>query len=591
MLTVAALASVITTHRPVVEEALGFLGGGTTDYHLDAIEVQAALRGLDTASMLLALLQQMQQVEAFVAMLRARRITLAAEDDAPFTAPGAAAETAADGVFGQVSEGGFDLAALGQFAFRAKAFRCRILIDGTAVGSGAFVAPRLVLTAAHVLESLVPGQRLEVLAEDGQRYAARLVWHSPCHPDEYRGALPPAIAADTHVDAALLKLLHPVGRRLAEIALPDTLDPHWTGTRHLFLVHFPLGEDTGGATGRVLRNAGDLRLVHNITTDPGSSGAPGFDRQLRFVGLHQGRLHGGNNRRLVPFDRFAAIPVFRTEIDADRNLRSLWSLDGSPDGHIVLGRGLFLDAVRAIALRELPMLAGIWVRRSNLSAVTGLSFSHSILSASLRALGQEADVTLVPTDHATSDLIATIEGLVSPGTDDEPPASGAADTITPNADADRATALMDRLGARAAEGRPQWLFFENPPEGLAPRALLQLEQLVRLSLHVQGVQVVLAGFETYGLVDTRFESTDDALTSTRPGLLVEILGDTPVADICATLAEACHDTGLNWTPDIIRHEVDRALVGLPQPGGRLSPEHLGTVAQRLSETLRERLAA
>jgi hypothetical protein len=591
MLTVAALASVIAAHRPVVDEALGFLGGGTTDYNLDAIEVQATLRGRDTASMLLALLEQMQQVDAFVAMLRARRITLASGEDAPFSALGAAAETSADDVFGQLSEGGFDLAALGRFAFRAKAFRCRILIDGVAMGSGAFVAPRLVLTAAHVLERLTSSQRLEVLAEDGNRYAARLVWHSPCHPDEHSGALPPATAADTHADAALIKLLHPVGRRLAEITLPDTLDPNWTGTRNLFLVHFPRGEDTGGAIGRVLRNSGDLRLVHNITTDPGSSGAPGFDRQLRFVGLHQGRLHRGNNRRLVPFDRFAAIPAFRAEIDADRNLRSLWSLDGSPDGHMILGRWLFLDAVRAIALRELPMLAGIWVRRSNLSDVTGLSFSHSILSASLKALGQEADVTLVPTDHATDDLIAIIEGLAVAGTGDARPGVDTDETTGSAADADRATALMERLGVRAAEGRPQWLFLENPPEGLGQRAHFQLEHIVRLSLRVQGVQVVLAGFETYGLVDTRFESTDDALTSSRPGLLVEILGDTAVDDIRATLAEACHDTGLNWSPDIIRHEVERALAGLPQPGGRLSAEHLGTVAQRLAATLRERLAA
>jgi hypothetical protein len=588
MLTAAALAAIIAAHRPVVDAALGFLGGGATGYRLDAIEVQAALRGKDTASMLVSLLDQMQQTDAFVAMLRARRIALGPSDDAPFAPP---APAAAGVSLGPACEGGFDLAALGQFAFRAKAFRCRILIDGAAMGSGAFVAPRLVLTAAHVIESLALGQRLEVLAEDGKRYAARPVWQTPCHPDEYLGALPPLIAADTHADAALLKLLHPVGRHLAEILLPDTLDPQWTGTRNLFLVHFPKGEDTGGEIGRVVRNPGDLRLVHDIATDPGSSGGPGFDRALRFVGLHQGRLRGGTNRRLIPFDRFGAIPAFRAEIEADRALRFLWSLDGSPDGPLVLGRGLFLDAVRAIALNELPMLAGIWVRRSDPSAMTGLSFSHSILCAFLEVLGQQADVTLIPTDHATEDLIAAIDILAGVDPSLARPGVRADETTSPAADADRATALMDRLGARAAAGRPQWLFFENPPEGLGQRAQFQLEHIVRLALRSPGVQIVLAGFETYGLVDTRFESIADALTSTRPGLLVEILGDVPIADIRATLTEACHDTGLNWSPDIIRHEVETALTGLPHEADRLAPEHLGTVARRLTETLRQRLAA
>ena len=102
---------------------------------------------------------------------------------------------------------------------------------------------------------------------------------------------------------------------------------------------------------------------------------------------------------------------------------------------------------------------------------------------------------------------------------------------------------------------------------------------------------MLAGFETYGLVDTRFESIADALTSTRPGLLVEILGDTPVADIRATLTEACRDTGLNWSTDVINYEVDQALAGLPRTSDRVAAEHLNIVAGRLSAALRHRLVA
>jgi len=586
MLTAATLVFVIAAHRPVVDETLRFLGAGAADYNLDAIEVQAILRGRDTADMLLTVLDELQQADAFLVMLRARGIALP-HGASPF-APMPAAH---DMAIGQVTEGGFDLTELGRFAYSAKAFRCRILIDGQPMGSGAFVSPRLVLTADHVIETLTPEQRLEVLAEDGARYVARKVWHLPCHSDEHLGTLPPATAADTHADAALLKLLHPVGRRLAVIGLPDALDPQWTGPRHLFLVHFPQGVDTGGSPGRVQRNPGDLRLVHDIATEPGSSGGPGFDRGLRFVGLHQGRLRGGNNRRLVPFDRFAANAAFRDEIAADRRLLALWSLDGSPDGHLVLGRSLFVDAARALALGEVTMLAGLWVRRADTGTATGLAFSHRILTALLHGLGVAADITLVATEQATGDLIAAIDGQT--GTDPTPPRAGVRgdETTLTASDADRAAALMDGLGARAAAGRQQWLFFENPPEGLGQRAQFQLEHIVRLALRIAGVQVVLAGFETYGLVDTRFESIADAQTSTRPGLLVEILDETSVADIRATLTEACQDTGLDWSPEIIRHEVEQALVGLPRPGDRLAAEHLGTVALRLAEALRQRLVA
>jgi hypothetical protein len=587
MLTAATLAVVITAHRPVVEEALRYLAPGIADYNLDAIEVQAMIRRCDTADMLLSLLHQMQLTDAFLVMLRARKVALPQASTAPFV-PGPAAP---DIAIGQVTEGGFDLAELGRFAYSAKAFRCRILIDGASQGSGAFVSPRLVLTAAHVIETVTPNQRLEVLAEDGARYIARKVWHLPCHPDEHTGELPPANTADTHADAALLKLLHPVGLRLAAIGLPQTLDPRWTGPRHLFLVHFPQGEDTGGSPGRVWRNLGDLRLVHDIATEPGSSGGPGFNRLLQFVGLHQGRLNGGNTRRLVPFDRFAANATFRNEITADSRVRAFWSLDGSPNGHLVLGRSLFVDAARALALGELPMLAGLWVRRADIDTPMGLPFTHRILRALLQGLGLAADVTLIPTEQASGDLLANIDTLTAAHPSEARAGVRGDETTLTASDADRAMALMERLGALAAAGRQQWLFFENPPEGLGQRVQFQLEHIVRLALRTAGVRIVLAGFETYGLVDTRFESIADAETSTRPGLLVEILGDTPVADIRATLTEACRDTGLDWSPDIVRHEVDQAIAGLSVSGDRLKAEHLTTVAGRLSEALRKELVA
>ena len=40
---------------------------------------------------------------------------------------------------------------------------------------------------------------------------------------------------------------------------------------------------------------------------------------------------------------------------------------------------------------------------------TGLSFSHRILTSLLQGLDVAADVTLIPTEQASGDLIATIE--------------------------------------------------------------------------------------------------------------------------------------------------------------------------------------
>lgn len=133
---------------------------------------------------------------------------------------------------------------------------------------------------------------LQVVASDGEPYSARYVWHSPVHENDRLGRLPSGPGAADHRDVALLRVMLPLGQSYGRIELPDP-PISWSGPRLLALVHYPDGERRGFCTGRVLREADtDLRLRHNVRTAPGSSGGPGFDRNLEFIGLHQGRRRG-----------------------------------------------------------------------------------------------------------------------------------------------------------------------------------------------------------------------------------------------------------------------------------------------------------
>ena len=589
MLTAAILGPVLRSNAPLVDAALQSLGDGSAALKLMSVQATAELMMISPEAILLQALERRGLTEGFLAYLRSHGLALL-EEDRLLPSPLAPAPEFAP--FGVIEQDSFDMTAMSRFILRAKAFRCRILRNGASIGSGALISPRLVLTAAHVIEDLAEGQRLEVLADNGRRYAARVVFASPCHPVEHQGQLPPADAAQTHADVALLRLTHPLGRKLAAIDLPETA-AEWTGTRNLILVHFPQGEDRGGSLGRVVRRGPqDIRLAHDIRSDGGSSGGPGFDTSFSFVGLHQGRLANGETRRLVPYDRFADNADFRTEVAKDRALRGLWSLDDTPDGHLILGRDAFFDAVTAMVGEDAPMVRGLWIRRSDLTTVTGLGFSHQMLTAYLRILEAKVDLARVSTEQLDRDLVEKVHAAVF-GTATPPPQAQPGvrvdETTLAATDEDRVRGLLTAMVQRVAEtGREQWLYFDNPPEGLSQAAQFQLEHIVRGIMGRAGLRLVLAGYETYGLFETRYDRLDDAMAPhARPGLVIESLGGVSTRDVTQTVTEMVTALGVAWAPDVIRHEVTRALDGLSLVGGLIPPALLAEVASRLTAEIRK----
>lgn len=590
-LTPAILGPVLRNNARVVDEALQSLGDGATAVKLMSVQATAELMMISPEAVLIQILDRRGLTDGFLAYLRAQGLALVAEDR---LMPDTAVNDPGFKPFGTVERDGFDMARMARFILRAKAFRCRILHEGKPIGSGALISPRLVLTVAHVIDGVVPGARLEVLADNGRRYLARVAFASPCHPSEHLGQIPPAAEAEAHADVALLRLTHPLGRKLAAIDLPD-VPPDWTGTRNLILVHFPQGEDRGGSLGRVVRHGPqDIRLAHDIQSEGGSSGGPGFDTGFGFVGLHQGRLANGQIRRLVPYDRFAANPDFRALVTEDRALRSLWSLDDTPEGHLILGRDAFFDAITAMVGGDAPMARGVWIRRSDPTTVTGLGFSHQMLTAFFRTVAAPVVLVRIAPEQADRDLVALVHAAVFGDLPTPMPVPEAQpgvrldETTATASDEDRVRRLLDAMDLRAAQtGQEHWLYFDNPPEGLAQSVQFQLEHLVRGIMARASLRLILAGFETYGLYDTRYDRLEDAMAlGARPGLVIETLRGVSQRDVAQTVTEMVRALGVGWSEEIIVHEVQRALRGVQLIGGLIPPALLGEIAKRLTTEIR-----
>jgi len=575
----------------VIDEALAVALAGVPDRPTLAdmqLVIDPTGAGLSLAALLLATLKDLRALGGMESVLRQRGLLGATGRRTSAAKPSRGA--IGDLPMEAITQSGFNLEKTPGFVVRALAFRCRILVGNVAAGSGALVSPRLVLTAAHVVESMAadaPSRTgLKVWASDGLKYAAHVVWSVGCHPDEHNGRLPPKGKGRRHFDAALLQLDRPLGRMLGTMDLP----PHpvvWTGTGHFGLVHFPKGREPGWAPGAIRRTGPkDERQFHNVNTDGGSSGGPGFDNEYTFLGLHQGRW--AQFKRIVPYDLYADDPQFCGHIQNDHTPDHPWSLDGSLEGVPIIGRSLFYDALQRIVDGKTPMLRGIWVRRGDQSTTHGLAFSHHMLKGFLGALvsvaspSQHRVFRLAP-ELASTDLIgtlATTAGLTEPvaphGT-----TSGQATAVT--VDRERAAWLAAALQAAAvAQGMTTWIYFDNPTTGLTTEMQTQLEHLVAAVLAQPQLRLVLAGMETYRLVSVKFARPEEASDAPMPGVLVELIGHFTKGDVLTTAGAVSRGLGLNWSPDVIDLIVDRALHGIP-PGDldRIPLDHLEAVGKAL----------
>jgi hypothetical protein len=589
----AFLSDLLETNRDVLDTVLTTaLLRSPTQISLSMAELTArrSPNGETAAKIILNALEAAERVETFVRMLSVLHADVLPKMPIQDMLDGTFLEEFGGFTIGNVTDDDFDFEALADFAMAAKAFRCRIKVNDTVLGSGAFVSDRLVLTAAHVIEFDAPGAdpnivpKYEVVTSDGKTYPARLTWSMPCHESEKQGQLPPMTSATTHCDAALLRIDRPLGRNFGSIDL-DRERPPWQGAGRFVLIHYPQGVSIG----KIRRNGDeDIRQFHNVNTDGGSSGGPGFDRSFRFLGLHQGKWQAF--RRIVPFELFAANQDFRAELGRDDLPPFLWSLDGSLDGHFIIGRQEFFTAISAIIDRSAPALRGIWLKRQRTSQMDGLGFSYKMLRAYLKTCKTGFDAHQVASAFETRDLIDAM-GRQILGVEAEVAHAGVGSDETTRIahDEDRARRLVDALEEKAiSDGAPLWLYFENPPSGLLDKIRYQLEHIVDEALTRPNLRIVLAGFETYDLVQNQFENIDIARRETERGLIVEYLGTVTRTDLDETVQEMNRVLNLGWDGAMRTAMIARALRDAGKEDRPIfRPEDLGPISEALRAEARK----
>jgi V8-like Glu-specific endopeptidase len=546
---------------------------------LDVASIDALARreNRDRAEYWLEQLQERRLVKKFVGALRGQGVPLADDvlDDPDSVIP---------------------TEDLRRFLARAQSFRCRIWKDEAFAGSGVLVGPSLVLTSWHVISKGKPGQpqepapKLEVVLADDQRFDARVpaVFQSECGDAEYVGHAPlhDADIANRH-DVALLELVQPVASHLGHISLTAPALPR--GRSRVVLVHFPGGVDQVidfGVSGKI-RNV-TARRRHNVKTAGGSSGGACFNENLEFIGVHQARFD--TTSRFVPAERF--VDSIREIVERDVAPPTLWSLDGTPEGPLVIGRSPFFRAIAAAGDPQ-GRVRGVRIKRTNLDATsTGLGYSHDILQQLLLRRGPDHRLVRIELDEVIDDLVAGIRSkarligldLPDPTADEAGIAPGQAppETTIKN----RAENLAAAIEAAAAGlGATVWMFFDNPSVLLKDASLLAIESFVGAALAKPHLRLVIAGMETVSLPGAEFLGPPAAEGDRSPGLIVDIVGEFRRADVLDLLALASReltgdvdDAKLDWS-------VDTALVGLANTNGLYDPDLLPEVASRLRPAL------
>jgi hypothetical protein len=552
------------------------VGAGTLPT-ADSLAFAARMGGADAGRLWLGALKERNLVPTFVSALRARGVAF------PEDAPAAPA-------------GNFSLAALESFLPRARSFRCRIVKDGAVAGSGLLVGPSLVLTAWHVIAVKAPGEpqepapKLEVLLEDGTTQAARVpaALALMCGDDEFRGHAPTneGSVADRH-DVALLAMERPAASHLGyvEIASPP---PALRSNDDVVLVHFPQGATDFVGAGKMTKiRRVTARWRHSAGTAGGSSGGGCFNRDFQLIGIHQGKLV--KEGRFVPLERFVT-PVLE-QVVQDKEPAMLWSLDGTPAGALVVGRGEFFRAV-AVAGHPGRRVRGVRIKRRVVGAGSaGLAFSHDILEALLARRGVEHRVVRVSQTEVVPDLVAEIRrraamaGIEVP----EPPAEpGVAPGAAPpeTTAKDRAATLASAVDdVAAAEGLTVWFFFDNPSGTVPEAARLAFEGFVGAALVQPHLRLVIAGFETLPLPGEEFRSVSPFDGDGPPGLAVDIIGGFRPSDIQDLLGAACRD--LTGAVDVaaVENATKTALIGLPNMNSVYDDEQLPVVTERLRLSL------
>jgi len=583
------IAEAITDFPAEAAEALEALQpGAAAPKTMASLAVNADSLGVDLPAFAANFIVQKGWTEEFVLAMKARGVPL---------------DTAlADGLAGR-----FDAVKLSGFLPRAEAFRCRVIAgEGAAqqVGSGCLIGPSLVLTAWHVVAAgspemnLPPKAPIKVRLSDGQerKVLSTAPYLSACTALEFASKFP-KVDADFvgHNDVAVLQLESADGARLGFAELP-TGSAEMGSEKDILVADFPEGRAVGWTPGRARRIPNlTARMRHDARVAAGSSGGACFNYQCELVGIHQGRWDPA--KRLVPLARFLA--DIRDAVANDVAPPSVWSLDGTPTGGLVIGRDLFFQGV-AEASRRGSRARGLRVRRRDVQrdGTAGLSFTYQLLRRVLELRPGAHRLLRIGFDMGLRDLLSALrsaaaaEGFQLPF---EPPALGVrqGDTTPEAAVNDQAKALARQLND-AAGSQLLWIFFENPVSGLNEAERLALEAFVAAAVTQPALRVVLAGFETLTTPGEEFTTAGQAREANASGLIVESIGWFLTSDVEAVIRDAARSFGTELAVAVIQSEAQKAVLGLQTFNGLLgyySQDDLRRVSERLQPILQQLKAA
>ncbi len=487
-----------------------------------------------------------------------------------------------------------NLVDVGKFEDRARAFRCRIFVNNKVAGSGFLVGPSTVMTAWHVIRGASGDAkgRIEVLLADGQRIPAFLPVdiYSECSPSELQDRLP---ANDDEVaelhDVAVLTLKRPAGAALGIARLAEAVKLRSNDT--VIVAHFPEGKDFGLGFGAFKKLRGlNNRWGHTAKTRRGSSGAACFDSSYRVAGVHQGRAPKPRRGRLVPVSRFPGTVLDR--IARDEAPPDLWSLDGTVEGPLVLGRQGFFQGFAA-ASRASTRVRGLRIKRINAAAdLSGIPFSYSMLEQMVaRALDTRVlRISFESVVHDLADEIARRSAEIGFDIGNVASEDGVgAGHSTPEAmAADRARRAAGSLDALAgAGGLRLWIFFEHPSVVFGDELRSALEGFVDRALKSPNLRLVIAGYEAVSLPGIEFGGTAGLGDDGPPGLAVEYIEGFTRSAVEALIRKAAAAFGQEPSQDLVAERADEALEKIgPGVNGVYDTWHAAEVGEALRPALR-----
>lgn len=493
----------------------------------------------------------------------------------------------------------FDNQKLASFLQQVDTFRCKISVGGMVKGSGTLVGPSSALTAWHVISTSAPGAPaanadITVELANGRTISAVILpVSSPCGDVEWPpggGRLPKSDEElhDRH-DVALLRLKEPVGIRLSYAPLASPAYA-FGAPAQVVLVSHPEGEWRGVEIAR-LRKLKNLtaRWGYDVTgTSGGSSGGGCFDTGLALTGIHQGRAKTGG--RLVPLIRFDS--SVRQAIADDVAPEVLWSLDGTPDSELIVGRDGFFKGYHA-AIQGPKRVRGIWIRRVDLqNDVSGLPFSYKLL-AGLVARSSTTRLMRVSFDVIVDDLPqelarrAVAEGLAVSAPDAAPGVN--LDHTEPEAvAADRSHRIAQSLEEAArAQKVILWVFFDHPSALFGDDLRWALTAFVNQAMRCEHIRIVLAGYEAMQMPGSLFQERYDADGKGEPGLMVEYLTDVHRSDVKNLIVMAAQDLGRKISDERVDEWVAEVLKDLKPVNRYYDSKFRSEIAQRLQPKIKQ----